>query len=125
MTPSLTEVRRHVSRLPRTSSTWALQKWRNCDSLHRGVVSIANPRDRARAGRAFGVRRAGPSRRQPGSAAAGHPWDEGLTMAKPSTRQALLRLLKTCGPQTAGELAQALGVSAVAVRKHLDALERE
>jgi predicted ArsR family transcriptional regulator len=46
-------------------------------------------------------------------------------MAKPSTRQALLRLLKTCGPQTAGELAEALGVSAVAVRKHLDALERE
>jgi predicted ArsR family transcriptional regulator len=46
-------------------------------------------------------------------------------MAKPSTRQALLRLLKTCGSQTAGELAAALGVSAVAVRKHLDALERE
>src|SRR5439155_1412122 len=46
-------------------------------------------------------------------------------MAKPSTRQALLRLLKSCGSQTAGELAEALGVSAVAVRKYLDALERE
>ena len=46
-------------------------------------------------------------------------------MAKPTTRQALLRLLKTCGSQSAGELAAALGVSAVAVRKHLDALERE
>ncbi|SRR5579884_3965773 len=46
-------------------------------------------------------------------------------MAKPSTRLALLHLLKTRGPQTAGELAAALGVSAVAVRKHLDALERE
>jgi predicted ArsR family transcriptional regulator len=46
-------------------------------------------------------------------------------MAKPSTRLAVLRLLKTHGAQTAGELAAALGVSAVAVRKHLDALERE
>jgi predicted ArsR family transcriptional regulator len=46
-------------------------------------------------------------------------------MAKPSTRLALLRLLKTHGAQTAGELAAALGVSAVAVRKHLDVLERE
>jgi predicted ArsR family transcriptional regulator len=46
-------------------------------------------------------------------------------MAKPSTRLALLRLLKMHGPRTAGELAAALGVSAVAVRKHLDALERE
>ena len=33
-------------------------------------------------------------------------------MAKPTTRQALLRLLKTRGPQTAGELSAALGVTA-------------
>jgi predicted ArsR family transcriptional regulator len=46
-------------------------------------------------------------------------------MAKPSTRQALLHLLKREGGQTAAELATALGVSAVAVRKHLEALERE
>ncbi len=46
-------------------------------------------------------------------------------MAKPSIRPALLRLLKREGPRTAAELAAALGVSTVAVRKHLDALARE
>src|SRR5438876_384822 len=40
-------------------------------------------------------------------------------MAKPSTRPALLRLVKQDGPQTAAQLAAALGVSAVAVRKPL------
>lgn len=46
-------------------------------------------------------------------------------MTKPTTRLALLQLLKELGPRTATELAAAVGISAVAVRKHLDALERE
>ena len=46
-------------------------------------------------------------------------------MARSSTRPALLRLLARDGPQTAAQLAAVLGVSAVAVRKHLHALARE
>ncbi len=46
-------------------------------------------------------------------------------MPRSPTRPALLRQLKCRGPQTAAQLADALGVSAVAVRKHLDALARE
>jgi predicted ArsR family transcriptional regulator len=46
-------------------------------------------------------------------------------MAKPTTRLRLLRLLKLRGPLSAAELAAALGVTAVAVRKHLDLLHAE
>lgn len=46
-------------------------------------------------------------------------------MGKSSTRLEVLRLLKQRGGQSAGALAAALGVSTVAVRKHLDALVRE
>jgi predicted ArsR family transcriptional regulator len=46
-------------------------------------------------------------------------------MSRSTTRLDLLRRLKCCGPQTAAQLALALGVSAVAVRKHLDALAAE
>jgi predicted ArsR family transcriptional regulator len=46
-------------------------------------------------------------------------------VAKSSIRPALLRLVKQAGSQTAAQLAAALGVSAVAVRKHLRALARE
>src|SRR5919202_5015884 len=46
-------------------------------------------------------------------------------MPRSSTRLGLLRQLKCSGPQTAAALAAALGVSAVAVRKHLDALAAE
>lgn len=44
---------------------------------------------------------------------------------KPSARGAILQLLKQRPGVTAQELATALDVSAVAVRKHLDALDRE
>lgn len=40
----------------------------------------------------------------------------------PSTRRAVLDLLKRKGPQTVAQLCQALGVSGVAVRRHLEAL---
>jgi predicted ArsR family transcriptional regulator len=46
-------------------------------------------------------------------------------MARSSTRLALVRLLKRDGPQTTAQLAAVLGVSSVAVRKHLHALARE
>lgn len=38
------------------------------------------------------------------------------------TRETICRLLMESGPQTAAQLAQRLGISAVAVRRHLDAL---
>jgi predicted ArsR family transcriptional regulator len=41
------------------------------------------------------------------------------------TRRAVLELLKRQGPQTVAQLGAALGVSAVAVRRHLEALEQE
>ena len=41
------------------------------------------------------------------------------------TRDRVLLLLKTRGPQTAAELAGRLGVTAMAVRQHLAALESE
>ncbi len=43
----------------------------------------------------------------------------------PRTRRAILERLKQDGPQDAGSLAEALGVSAMAVRQHLYALEAE
>lgn len=46
-------------------------------------------------------------------------------MPRSTTRLDLLRQLKRSGPQTAAALAAGLGVSAVAVRKHLDALAAE
>src|SRR4051794_35103231 len=46
-------------------------------------------------------------------------------MSRSTTHLDLLRQLKCGGPQTAAQLALALGVSAVAVRKHLDALAAE
>jgi len=42
-----------------------------------------------------------------------------------STRQDILQLLKSNGEMTADELAQALGITAVAVRAHLTTLERD
>ena len=47
------------------------------------------------------------------------------TAPNPQTRRAVLELLKRRGPLTVAALAQALGVSAVAVRRHLEALEQE
>ncbi|WP_299472124.1 metalloregulator ArsR/SmtB family transcription factor [uncultured Roseibium sp.] len=41
------------------------------------------------------------------------------------TRTRLLNALKSAGPQTAGELAEDLSVTAVAVRQHLDGLNQE
>ncbi len=46
-------------------------------------------------------------------------------MTRSATRLALVRQLKCHGPQTAAALAAAVGVSAVAVRKHLAALAGE
>ena len=43
----------------------------------------------------------------------------------PHTRRAVLDLLKRCGPQTVAQLREALGVSGVAVRRHLEALEHD
>ncbi|MCS7003496.1 MAG: HTH domain-containing protein [Dehalococcoidia bacterium] len=45
--------------------------------------------------------------------------------ARPRARDAILLLLKTHGKLTAQSLADKLGVTAVAVRKHLDALEHD
>lgn len=42
-----------------------------------------------------------------------------------TTRQTVLKLLKTGGPATAGELARELGLTEMAVRRHLTALERD
>ncbi|WP_314002093.1 ArsR family transcriptional regulator [uncultured Paenibacillus sp.] len=42
-----------------------------------------------------------------------------------STRQAVLKLLKTKGPGTVGELSRTLGLTEMAVRRHLNALERD
>lgn len=43
----------------------------------------------------------------------------------PRTRRAILEHLKQDGPQDAGSLAEALGITAMAVRQHLYALEAE
>ncbi len=43
----------------------------------------------------------------------------------PSTRRAVLELLKRNGPQTVAQLHQVLGKSCVAVRRHLEALQSE
>ncbi|XEC93259.1 helix-turn-helix transcriptional regulator [Paenibacillus tarimensis] len=42
-----------------------------------------------------------------------------------STRQIILMLLKTKGPSNAGDLAKSLGVTEMAVRRHLNTLERD
>jgi predicted ArsR family transcriptional regulator len=42
-----------------------------------------------------------------------------------TTRRAVVELLKWNGPMTAAALGESLGVSTVAVRRHLDALERD
>ncbi|EXX89442.1 transcriptional regulator [Paenibacillus darwinianus] len=42
-----------------------------------------------------------------------------------STRQAVLKLLKTKGPGTVGELSRRLGLTEMAVRRHLNALEQD
>jgi predicted ArsR family transcriptional regulator len=44
---------------------------------------------------------------------------------EPRSREAILRLLKLRGPQDAASLAEALGVTAMAVRQHLYALQQE
>src|SRR6516162_10247076 len=41
------------------------------------------------------------------------------------TRSAIVRLLKTEGPMDSGQLAERLGLTAMAVRQHLYALQRE
>jgi predicted ArsR family transcriptional regulator len=43
----------------------------------------------------------------------------------PSSRERLLHILKTKGPQTAAALARRLGMTAVAARQHLEPLEAE
>ena len=45
--------------------------------------------------------------------------------ASSSTRRAVLELLKRNGPQTVAQLGAELGVSGVAVRRHLEALEQD
>ena len=48
-----------------------------------------------------------------------------MAARRPSTRAEIVRLLKTSGEATAQTIAGQLGITAVAVRKHLDALESE
>ncbi|MBD2846006.1 transcriptional regulator [Paenibacillus sp. IB182496] len=59
-----------------------------------------------------------------------HPHDDGSrsavrTQQLGSTRQTILGLLKTSGPQTANQLAAALGMTEMGVRRHLNALAKE
>lgn len=49
----------------------------------------------------------------------------GLGHVKSETRRKILELLKLRGPQTAAQLAQELGMTAMGVRGHLAALERD
>ena len=44
---------------------------------------------------------------------------------KPQTRQAIIDLIKTRGPQDAETLASSLGISAMAVRQHLYEMQAE
>lgn len=46
-------------------------------------------------------------------------------MANGSTADSILLQLKTCGPKTAKDLAQVLGISAMGVRQHLSRLQAE
>ncbi len=50
---------------------------------------------------------------------------DGRIRAMPSSRERMLHLLKTKGPQTAAALAKKLGMTAVAARQHLEPLEAE
>lgn len=45
--------------------------------------------------------------------------------AEPSTRWEMIRLLRTVGPMGASALAECLGITHVAIRRHLTALERD
>ena len=47
------------------------------------------------------------------------------TQGEPKTRRAITKLLKTEGPIDSAQLAQRLGLTAMAVRQHLYALQRE
>lgn len=51
--------------------------------------------------------------------------DAKASAAKPRTRRALIDLLKRQGPSSADQLAEALGLTAMAVRQHLYGLEDE
>lgn len=46
-------------------------------------------------------------------------------MARPTTRQQVMTLLRKQGPLSANELAKALGITDIAVRRHLNTLERD
>jgi predicted ArsR family transcriptional regulator len=48
-----------------------------------------------------------------------------MIIAMPSSRERILHLLKTRGPQTAAALARRLGMTAVAARQHLEPLETD
>jgi predicted ArsR family transcriptional regulator len=48
---------------------------------------------------------------------------ERMATRRPSARAEIIRLLKTTGEASASDVASRLGISTVAVRKHLDALE--
>ena len=48
-----------------------------------------------------------------------------MATRRPSARAEIVRLLKTDGEASAADIAARLGISTVAVRKHLDALETE
>jgi predicted ArsR family transcriptional regulator len=52
-------------------------------------------------------------------------YQELMVIRRPSTRAEITRLLKTDGEQSASDIASRLGISTVAVRKHLDALEAD
>lgn len=46
-------------------------------------------------------------------------------MAQPTTRQQVMTLLRKEGPMSANDLAKALGITDIAVRRHLNTLERD
>ncbi len=50
---------------------------------------------------------------------------EGLTQPRSETRRKIVEILKLRGPQTPQQLAEALGMTAMGVRGHLAALERD
>lgn len=51
--------------------------------------------------------------------------DKSANNQQGTTRQAIVSLLKTRGAQHTGDLAQALGITEMGVRRHLSSLERE
>jgi predicted ArsR family transcriptional regulator len=62
---------------------------------------------------------------QQGMPLAGEPPAEGAPSQNPQTRRAVLEQLKLMGPRTVAQLHEALNVTGVAVRRHLDTLERD